>query len=887
MIDKETGAYTYTVDNNSAAVQALGVGELIVKTFTYTASDGLTDTADLTVTITGTNDGPVAATNTDSVIEDDDLTATGNVITNDTDVDGDGLSVTAVNGGAIGPSIPGTYGSLNMAANGVYTYTLTNGHPAVQALGVGELLTDQFTYTITDGNGGTSTTTLSITINGDNDDVTLAPQTADATEDLLAEVDGNVLEDVLDLDVNDVHTVIGVVAGAGPAPTNGTGVSPTVIVGTYGDLTISATGEATYTLRNGDANVQALAAGQTEQDAFSFAVSDGEGSITQASLTFNVHGTNDAPIAVADIGPALQTNEDTPFNFDVRTNDTDVDGTVTAVSKINGVAPAVGVPIVVTGGTVTLEADGTLTFDPAPDSTLDGSFSYQVIDDMGAEFAPASVTIDVVPVNDAPVAQDEVAGIAEDVDTDPALGVQSAVSGNLLANDDDGDAGVTDDLDVTAVSGPGALVIDNATTLTRTDADGSLVIDKETGAYTYTVDNTSAAVQALGLGELITKTFTYTVSDGLTDTADLTVTITGTNDGPVAVANTDSVTEDVDLTATGNVITNDFDVDGDTPTVSAVNGGAIGPSIPGTYGTLNMAATGVYTYTLTNGHPAVQALGVGELLIDQFTYTITDGNGGTSTTTLNIAINGDNDAVTLAPQTSDVTEDLVAEVHGNVLDDVADVDVNDVHTVVGVTTGAGPAPTDNTGVGLTIVGTYGNLVIDANGEATYTLRNGDANVQGLAAGQTEQDAFTFAVSDGNGSIAQASLTFDVNGANDAPVAAADSLATNEDTSVTLDILANDTDVDGAGPSIIASINGVAISVGQTVAVIGGTVTLNAAGFVDDMGTASLLDDVTYANQTSPSRRVPTARSMRSSPTRRRTGSGRNPARRSCRSTSCR
>ena len=102
--------------------------------------------------------------------------------------------------------------------------------------------------------------------------MTLAPQTADVTEDLLAEVDGNVLDDVADLDVNDVHNVVGVVAGAGPAPTNGTGVSPTVIVGTYGDLTIEANGEANYTLRNGDANVQALAAGQTEQDAFTFAV---------------------------------------------------------------------------------------------------------------------------------------------------------------------------------------------------------------------------------------------------------------------------------------------------------------------------------------------------------------------------------------------------------------------------------------------------------------------------------------------------------------------------------------------------------------------------------------------------------------------------------------
>ena len=114
------------------------------------------------------------------------------------------------------------------------------------------------------------------------------------------------------------------------------------------------------------------------------------------------------------------------------------------------------------GGVVTVA--GALDFEAAQSHTItvratstDGSFSTR------------DFVIPVTGVSDtAPVAQDDSAGIAEDVDTDPALGVQSAVSGNLLANDDDGDLGVTDDLDVTAVSGPGAL-IDTATTLpTRT-----------------------------------------------------------------------------------------------------------------------------------------------------------------------------------------------------------------------------------------------------------------------------------------------------------------------------------------------------------------------------------------------------------------------------------
>ena len=150
----------------------------------------------------------------------------------------------------------------------------------------------------------------------------------------------NVLANVADVDVNDVHTVVGAAAGAGPA-TPGTGVFPAILVGTYGDLTISATGEATYTLRNVDATVQALAAGDTEQDAFTFLVSDGHGSPMQATVTFNVHGTNDAPVAVADLGgPYAADDEDTTVTGRraAPTTPTWTMCTVTAVSKIYGVA---------------------------------------------------------------------------------------------------------------------------------------------------------------------------------------------------------------------------------------------------------------------------------------------------------------------------------------------------------------------------------------------------------------------------------------------------------------------------------------------------------------------------------------------------------------------
>ena len=83
------------------------------------------------------------------------------------------------------------------------------------------------------------------------------------------------------------------------------------------------------------------------------------------------------------------------------------------------------------------------------------------------------------------------------------------------------------------------------------------------GAYSYALNNANPAVQALGVGETLTETFSYSISDGNggTSTSTLTITITGTNDGPVANPDTNTVAEDTVAPVTGNVLTNDTDVD--------------------------------------------------------------------------------------------------------------------------------------------------------------------------------------------------------------------------------------------------------------------------------------------------------------------------------------
>src|SRR5262249_38082638 len=152
----------------------------------------------------------------------------------------------------------------------------------------------------------------------------------------------------------------------------------------------------------------------------------------------------------------------------------------------------------------------------------------------------------------------------------------------------------------------------------------------------------------------------------------LTITVTGTNDPPKAVADTNTVTEDTQPNqVTGNVLTKDTDADqGDQQSlvVTAVNGSdtAGGAAICGTYGALHLNADGSYSYTLDNGKAAVQALGAGQAANDVFDYTVSDGHGGSTSTTLTIAVNGTNDPPVAVPDTNTVAEDTDSPATGDV-----------------------------------------------------------------------------------------------------------------------------------------------------------------------------------------------------------------------------
>jgi len=157
-------------------VQSLAAGQIVTEIFDYQATDGLIATpSTLTVTITGTNDAPVTTVDNAAVQEDLNMTATGNVLANDTDVD-QGTVLSVADAGLRA----GSYGSLTLAADGNYLYALDNASLAVQSLAAGQTVTEAFDYQATDGLIATPST-LTVTITGTNDAPVVAIPLADQT----------------------------------------------------------------------------------------------------------------------------------------------------------------------------------------------------------------------------------------------------------------------------------------------------------------------------------------------------------------------------------------------------------------------------------------------------------------------------------------------------------------------------------------------------------------------------------------------------------------------------------------------------------------------------------------------------------------------------------
>ncbi len=338
------GTLTYATGNS---FDYLAVGETATDTFDYTVVDGLggAASATVTVTITGVNDTPVGSA--DSVAVNENVT-TANLhallLANDTDADtSDTLDILSID-------TTGTNGTVTFdGAADSLTYEAAN----YDYLSVGVTTTDSFVYTVSDGNGGTSNVTVTMTVTGVND----APIAQDdaITTDEDTPISGNVFADNTNGADSDVDTADTMVVSAVTG-----GVVGAAIAGSAGGLfTINADGTFDFD-PNGD--FETLSDAGSQATSITYTISDGNGGTDTATATVTVAGINDAPTANDDgVYGELDEGGNTLLitEADLLANDIDVEG-----DAISLTAMVIGAG----EGSLLDNSDGTWTYTAPADS---------------------------------------------------------------------------------------------------------------------------------------------------------------------------------------------------------------------------------------------------------------------------------------------------------------------------------------------------------------------------------------------------------------------------------------------------------------------------------------------------------------------------------------
>jgi VCBS repeat-containing protein len=635
------GSYTYTPASNYCGSDS----------FTYRANDGVADSnvATVTIEVTCVNDAPMAVDDTNATNEDTPVN--GSVAANDTDVENNPLTF----GDATDPA----HGSVILQPNGSYTYT-----PDPNYCG-----TDSFTYRANDGGADSNVATVTIEVACVND----APM---AVDDVNA--------------TNEDTPLNGSVATNDADPENDALTFGNATDPAHGSVVLQPNGSYTYTP---DPNY-------CGPDSFTYQANDGNAASNVATVTIAVACVNDAPMAVDDVNA---TNEDTPVNGSVATNDADPENDALVFG--NATDPA--------HGSVILQPNGSYTYTPDPNYCGTDSFSYQA-NDGTADSNFAAVTIEVACVNDAPVAFDDANATNED----------TPVNGSVATNDTDPE--------------DNALTFGNASD----PAHGSVTLNLD-GSYTYTPDANYCG----------TDSFTYQANDGGADSnvATVTIEVACVNDAPVAADDANATSEDTPVT--GSVAGNDSDLENNALTF----GNASDPA----HGSVILQPNGSYTYT-----PDANYCGT-----DSFTYQANDGSADSNVATVTIEVACVNDAPVAADDANATDEDT--PVNGSVAANDSDLENN------ALTFGNASDPA------------HGSVVLQPNGSYTYTP---DANYCG-------PDSFTYQANDGNADSNVATVNITVACVNDPPVAGDAAATTAEDVPVAGTV--SSTDIDGGDPAYTA------------------------------------------------------------------------------------
>ncbi|MFW1086127.1 tandem-95 repeat protein, partial [Vibrio parahaemolyticus] len=733
------GSVTYTPDDNY-------VGK---DTFTYVVtSGGVSESTTVEVNVTPVNDAPVAKD--DIATTQEDTAVTIDVLPNDTDVDGDKLSIQSA-------TVPEAQGKVEIV-DGKLVFT-----PAENFNGHAEI-----TYTVTDG-ALTDQATVKVTVNAVNDTPVVESNIADQA---LAE---DFTPYTIDLNTafSDVDNV-------------------------DGELTFSVSGNSNIQVAvvNGIATITPTA-DWNGSETLTFTATDPSGESVSQTVDFTV-----AP--VVDI-EADSTNvvEDTPTIINVLGNDT-FEGKDKVVSLDAENGPK--------NGTVTVNNDGTVTYTPDDNYVGKDTFTYVVTS--GGVSESTTVSVDVTPENDAPVAKDDTAITDED----------TPVTIDVLPNDTDVDG---DKLSIESASVPkeqgtvevvnGKLVFTPAENfngdakITYTVTDGQLTDEAKVAVTVNPVNDAPIikvdAVESITEDAVSTDTVVATLEVADTDTPEdqLTVSLENNSNGYFVL-----VGNEVKLTQAGVDAVNNDELNLKDLTISASVSDGVNPTA---------SDSDSLIVNRVNDAPTVENVIAGQVLSEDFdAYTIdlnevfkdsdsslefsVSGNdniqisivNGVATITPTADWNGKE---TIAFTAKDPSGESISQTVNFTVAPVADI-VADKATVVEDTPTIIKVLGNDTFEGKDKVVSLdaengpknGTVIVNNDGTVTYTPND---NYVG-------KDTFTYIVTSG-GVSESTTVEVNVTPVNDAPVAKDDIATTQEDTAVTIDVLPNDTDVDGDKLSI--------------------------------------------------------------------------------------
>ncbi|BBH31985.1 retention module-containing protein [Pseudomonas sp. St290] len=792
------GTYTYTLNTSDPQFVALHGGGSGTETFTYTLTDadGDTSTANLVLQVHN-NDDPVIITGLDT--EGGELAVQEKNLSDGSSPDAPALTqsgtftITALDGvqtlsvgginvvtGGVAAGFPQSIttalgNTLTItgynATTGVvsYSYTLLDNEAHPNANGANNL-SEQFAVVVTDDNGTTANGNLDVNIVDD-----LPKAVDDSNASTASETNLTLTGSVLTNDTQGADHV-----ASGP-------ITPGTFTGTYGTLVLNADGSYTYTLNTADADFKGLHGGGNGSETFTYTLTDADGDTSTANLVLQVHN-NDDPVIITGLdteGGELTVQEKNLSDGSSPDAPALTQSGTFTITALDGVQTlSVGGINVVTGGvaagfpqSITTALGNTLTITGYNATTGVVSYSYTLLDNeahpnangansLSEQFAvvvtddngtTANGNLDVNIVDDLPKAVD-------DSNASTASETNLTLTGSVLTNDTQGADHVA--------SGP-------ITPGTFTGTYGTLVLNAD-GSYTYTLNTADADFKGLHGGGNGSETFTYTLTDadGDTSTANLVLQVHN-NDDPVIITGLD--TEGGELAVQEKNLSDGSSPDAPaltqsgTFTITALDGvqtlsvgginvvtGGVAAGFPQSIttalgNTLTItgynATTGVvsYSYTLLDNEAHPNANGANSLS-EQFAVVVTDDNGTTANGNLDVNIVDD-----LPKAVDDSNASTASETNLTLTGSVLTNDTQGADHVA-----SGPITPG------TFTGTYGTLVLNADGSYTYTLNTADADFKGLHGGGNGSETFTYTLTDADGDTSTANLVLQVHN-NDDPV----------------------------------------------------------------------------------------------------------------------